>query len=213
MTMQDQGGGPPCPHRQVGQYEPRRQSARRARRQAAQALDPTDWDIEMLEMHHNAQGRCAFGHRSASRQAAAKGRDIDLARTFRSASRDGHTGARERARSVLPRCAAAASSAIIRCSSPAKPNASTLSHRADDRSHLRAGRHQGGALGERQEARSLFDMLDVLGLLPHNDSYGDDAMSGTLVLVRHGQSEWNLKNLFTGWKDPGPDRTRHPGSQ
>ena len=27
-------------------------------------------------------------------------------------------------------------------------------------------------------------------------------MSGTLILVRHGQSEWNLKNLFTGWKDP-----------
>ena len=23
-----------------------------------------------------------------------------------------------------------------------------------------------------------------------------------LVLVRHGQSEWNEKNLFTGWKDP-----------
>ena len=27
-------------------------------------------------------------------------------------------------------------------------------------------------------------------------------MSGSLVLVRHGQSEWNLKNLFTGWRDP-----------
>ena len=27
-------------------------------------------------------------------------------------------------------------------------------------------------------------------------------MSGTLVLVRHGQSEWNKLNLFTGWKDP-----------
>ena len=27
-------------------------------------------------------------------------------------------------------------------------------------------------------------------------------MSGTLVLLRHGQSDWNLKNLFTGWKDP-----------
>ena len=27
-------------------------------------------------------------------------------------------------------------------------------------------------------------------------------MSGTMVLVRHGQSEWNLKNLFTGWRDP-----------
>ena len=27
-------------------------------------------------------------------------------------------------------------------------------------------------------------------------------MDRLLVLVRHGQSEWNLKNLFTGWKDP-----------
>jgi 2,3-bisphosphoglycerate-dependent phosphoglycerate mutase len=27
-------------------------------------------------------------------------------------------------------------------------------------------------------------------------------MERLLVLIRHGQSEWNLKNLFTGWKDP-----------
>jgi 2,3-bisphosphoglycerate-dependent phosphoglycerate mutase len=27
-------------------------------------------------------------------------------------------------------------------------------------------------------------------------------MTHLLVLCRHGQSEWNLKNLFTGWKDP-----------
>jgi 2,3-bisphosphoglycerate-dependent phosphoglycerate mutase len=26
-------------------------------------------------------------------------------------------------------------------------------------------------------------------------------MDRLLVLVRHGQSDWNLKNLFTGWKD------------
>jgi 2,3-bisphosphoglycerate-dependent phosphoglycerate mutase len=26
-------------------------------------------------------------------------------------------------------------------------------------------------------------------------------MDRVLVLVRHGQSEWNLKNLFTGWRD------------
>lgn len=26
-------------------------------------------------------------------------------------------------------------------------------------------------------------------------------MTGKLVLCRHGQSEWNLKNLFTGWTD------------
>lgn len=39
----------------------------------------------------------------------------------------------------------------------------------------------------------------------------------TLVLLRHGQSEWNLKNLFTGWKDPalterGVDEARAAGS-
>jgi 2,3-bisphosphoglycerate-dependent phosphoglycerate mutase len=27
-------------------------------------------------------------------------------------------------------------------------------------------------------------------------------MTHLLVLCRHGQSEWNLRNLFTGWKDP-----------
>jgi 2,3-bisphosphoglycerate-dependent phosphoglycerate mutase len=27
-------------------------------------------------------------------------------------------------------------------------------------------------------------------------------MTGTLILVRHGQSEWNLKNLFTGLRNP-----------
>src|SRR5688500_20325491 len=26
-------------------------------------------------------------------------------------------------------------------------------------------------------------------------------MPGKLVLVRHGQSVWNLENLFTGWTD------------
>jgi 2,3-bisphosphoglycerate-dependent phosphoglycerate mutase len=30
-----------------------------------------------------------------------------------------------------------------------------------------------------------------------------EADSPCLVLVRHGQSEWNARNLFTGWADPG----------
>ena len=29
-----------------------------------------------------------------------------------------------------------------------------------------------------------------------------DETKRCLVLLRHGQSEWNLKNLFTGWRDP-----------
>ena len=29
-------------------------------------------------------------------------------------------------------------------------------------------------------------------------------MSLTLILLRHGESEWNAKNLFTGWVDVDP---------
>jgi 2,3-bisphosphoglycerate-dependent phosphoglycerate mutase len=29
-----------------------------------------------------------------------------------------------------------------------------------------------------------------------------ETMKNVLVLVRHGQSEWNRLNLFTGWRDP-----------
>ncbi len=41
-------------------------------------------------------------------------------------------------------------------------------------------------------------------------------MNNVLVLVRHGQSEWNAKNLFTGWKDvdltqQGIDEARRGG--
>jgi 2,3-bisphosphoglycerate-dependent phosphoglycerate mutase len=39
-----------------------------------------------------------------------------------------------------------------------------------------------------------------------------------LVLVRHGESEWNKRNLFTGWKDPdlsqkGIDEARAAGAR
>jgi 2,3-bisphosphoglycerate-dependent phosphoglycerate mutase len=38
---------------------------------------------------------------------------------------------------------------------------------------------------------------------PGNDDQneGSEMSERLLVLVRHGQSEWNLKNLFTGWRD------------
>src|SRR5271157_1627967 len=36
-----------------------------------------------------------------------------------------------------------------------------------------------------------------------NESKGHGMGDRILVLVRHGQSEWNLKNLFTGWRDVG----------
>jgi 2,3-bisphosphoglycerate-dependent phosphoglycerate mutase len=43
-------------------------------------------------------------------------------------------------------------------------------------------------------------------------------MDRVLVLVRHGQSEWNMKNLFTGWRDvdlteKGIDEARAAGKR
>ena len=39
-------------------------------------------------------------------------------------------------------------------------------------------------------------------------------MSGQLILVRHGQSIWNLENLFTGWRDIDlSDQGRLEGAQ
>ncbi len=34
-------------------------------------------------------------------------------------------------------------------------------------------------------------------------------MDNLLVLVRHGESEWNKLNLFTGWRDPDLTETGH----
>ncbi len=42
-------------------------------------------------------------------------------------------------------------------------------------------------------------------ICPHNTTETDnvtEAKGNFLVLVRHGESEWNKLNLFTGWKDP-----------
>lgn len=35
-----------------------------------------------------------------------------------------------------------------------------------------------------------------------NDTTGQTSgTAGTLILLRHGQSEWNASNQFTGWVD------------
>jgi 2,3-bisphosphoglycerate-dependent phosphoglycerate mutase len=48
------------------------------------------------------------------------------------------------------------------------------------------------------------------------NSTASNTRPGQLVLVRHGQSDWNLKNLFTGWTDVdlterGIDEAREAG--
>ena len=59
------------------------------------------------------------------------------------------------------------------------------------------------ALWARGRKPGLYSMADVLGSFRRLiATEGLSNMDRMLVLVRHGQSEWNLKNLFTGWKDP-----------
>src|SRR3954454_21639720 len=58
-------------------------------------------------------------------------------------------------------------------------------------------------MGPRQETGALFDGRCTRPARLLESKRKSHRMSDRLlVLVRHGQSEWNLKNLFTGWKDP-----------
>ncbi|MDV4155848.1 MULTISPECIES: 4-hydroxy-tetrahydrodipicolinate reductase [Rhizobium] len=130
--------------------------------QAARALDPDDWDIEILEMHHKHKVDAPSGTALLFGEAAAKGRSIDLAsKSVR--VRDGHTGAREagtigfatlRGGSVIGEHSVlfAGEGEIV-----------TLSHSAADRSIFARGAIK-AALWARDKKPGLYSMLDVLGL-------------------------------------------------
>ncbi|PDT16977.1 4-hydroxy-tetrahydrodipicolinate reductase [Rhizobium sp. J15] len=131
-------------------------------RQAARALDANDWDIEILEMHHKHKVDAPSGTALLLGEAAAKGRNIDLAsKSVR--VRDGHTGAREagtigfatlRGGSVIGEHSVlfAGEGEIV-----------TLSHSAADRSIFARGAIK-AALWARDKKPGLYSMLDVLGL-------------------------------------------------
>ncbi|MBX4910779.1 MULTISPECIES: 4-hydroxy-tetrahydrodipicolinate reductase [Rhizobium] len=130
--------------------------------QAARALDPADWDIEILEMHHKHKVDAPSGTALLFGEAAAKGRSIDLAsKSVR--VRDGHTGAREvgtigfatlRGGSVIGEHSVlfAGEGEIV-----------TLSHSAADRSIFARGAIK-AALWARDKKPGFYSMLDVLGL-------------------------------------------------
>jgi 2,3-bisphosphoglycerate-dependent phosphoglycerate mutase len=45
-------------------------------------------------------------------------------------------------------------------------------------------------------------MSKPMSVLELDEATAANVMPNVLVLVRHGQSEWNRLNLFTGWRDP-----------
>jgi len=130
-------------------------------RQAAAALEAANWDIEVLEMHHNKKVDAPSGTALLLGAQAAQGRGIDLS-SHAVRVRDGHTGAREPGSigfATLRGGGIVGDHSVLFAS---ETEMITLSHRATDRSLF--------AQGALTAARWAFDkkpgfysMLDVLG--------------------------------------------------
>src|SRR3954447_21010967 len=57
-------------------------------------------------------------------------------------------------------------------------------------------------IGDRVPIRRTGDRVPIRRIASQKSADNLPRMSvGTLVLLRHGESEWNAKNLFTGWVD------------
>ena len=130
-------------------------------KRVAKTLDD-DFDIEILEMHHNKKVDAPSGTALMFGQAAAEGRGVDLAQ--RSArGRDGHTGARcpgdigfasLRGGSVV-------GDHVVIFAGPAERV--ELVHRAEDRMIFARGALR-AALWARGKKPGIYSMADVLGL-------------------------------------------------
>jgi 4-hydroxy-tetrahydrodipicolinate reductase len=130
--------------------------------QAAKALGPQDFDIEVLEMHHRHKVDAPSGTALLLGEAAARGREIALADNAVRV-RDGHTGARRpgaigfaslRGGSVVGEHSVYLSGSGERI---------VLSHDAQDRSIFARGAVK-AALWARGRKPGLYSMRDVLGL-------------------------------------------------
>ena len=130
--------------------------------QAAHALSASDFDIEVLEMHHKHKVDAPSGTALLLGEAAARGRGIDLENNS-VRSRDGITGAREEGTIGF---ATLRGGAIVGDHSVFLTGAGErieLSHRALDRSLFATGAVR-AALWAKDKPAGLYSMRDVLGL-------------------------------------------------
>ena len=130
-------------------------------RRVARALDE-DYDIEIVEMHHNKKIDAPSGTALLLGQAAAQGRQIDLDK--RSArGRDGITGARKRGDigfASLRGGTVVGDHSVIFAGTAERLE---LTHRAEDRMLFARGAIK-AALWARGKPPGLYSMADVLGL-------------------------------------------------
>ncbi len=130
--------------------------------QAAKALEPGDFDIEILEMHHKHKVDAPSGTALLLGEAAAKGREIGLAENSVRV-RDGHTGARAQGAigfASLRGGSVIGEHAVIFAGGGERI---TLSHHAEDRSLFANGAVK-AALWAHGRKPGLYSMRDVLGL-------------------------------------------------
>ncbi|WP_097108676.1 4-hydroxy-tetrahydrodipicolinate reductase [Hoeflea halophila] len=134
-------------------------------RQAAKALEASDWDIEVLEMHHRHKVDAPSGTALLLGEAAAEGREIGLGQ-HSVRIRDGHTGPREPG--TIGFATLRGGSVIGEHSVLLAGEGETveLTHRAIDRSIFARGAVR-AALWARAQKPGYYSMLDVLGLADH----------------------------------------------
>jgi 4-hydroxy-tetrahydrodipicolinate reductase len=130
--------------------------------QAAKALGPEDFDIEVLEMHHRHKVDAPSGTALLLGEAAARGRAIGLAENS-VRIRDGHTGARKPGTvgfATLRGGSVVGDHSVILAGTGERI---TLSHHAEDRAIFARGAVK-AALWARGKKAGLYSMRDVLGL-------------------------------------------------
>ncbi len=130
-------------------------------KRVAQTLDD-EFDIEILEMHHNRKVDAPSGTALLLGRAAAEGRDIDLSQ-HSVRSRDGHTGPRQPGDIGF---ATLRGGTVVgdHCVIFAGPDERIeLVHKAEDRMIFARGAVK-AALWARGRKPGLYSMLDVLGL-------------------------------------------------
>ena len=129
--------------------------------EAARRLGP-DWDIEILEMHHNKKVDAPSGTALALGEAAAKGRGVALA-DVSDRGRDGHTGARRTGDigfAVLRGGDVTGEHNVVFAAAGERLE---LGHRATSRQIFARGAIR-GALWLAGRKPGLYSMKDVLGL-------------------------------------------------
>lgn len=131
---------------------------------AAAALSASDWDLEVLEMHHRHKVDAPSGTALLLGEAAAAGRRIALdAMSVR--VRDGHTGARQPGTigfATLRGGSVVGDHSVIMAGPGERV---TLSHHAEDRSIFARGAiHAALWAHAKKGAPGLYSMRDVLGV-------------------------------------------------